>query len=43
MAVSGMDQDLERMLTAMYHEQYLVDTIFYVEDSNYLYTGCTQT
>ncbi len=36
MAVSGMDQDLERMLTAMYHEQYLVDTIFYVEDSNYL-------
>ncbi len=36
MAVSGMDQDLERMLTAMYHEQYLVDTVFYIEDSNYL-------
>lgn len=36
MAVSGMDQDLERMLTAMYHEQYLVDTLFYIEDSNYL-------
>ena len=36
MAVSSMDQDLEKMLVAMYHESYLIDTKFYLEDSNYL-------
>ena len=36
MAVSSMDQDLEKMLVAMYHEQYLIVTKRYVKDSNYL-------
>ena len=30
MAVSSMDQDLEKMLVAMYHESYLIDTKFYI-------------
>ena len=36
MAVSSMDQDLEKMLVAMYHESYLIVTKRYVKDSNYL-------
>ena len=36
MAVSSMDQDLEKMLVAMYHEQYLIVPKRYVNDSNYL-------
>lgn len=36
MAGSSMDKDLERVLTAIYEEEYLVDTKFYLGDSNYL-------